>query len=521
MFDILIKNAKVIDGTGSPWYKADVAVKGGKIAAIGLLNNAEAAEVVDAQGLFLSPGFIDVHSHSDQDIFACPTSDSRILQGVTTEVTGNCGMSMAPAADETLDLLKVYTAGAGDFGWRTMGQFISAVEKEKTSTNIACLLGHGTVRLAVMGYSSAKPTQKELDAMCALTREGMEDGAFGMTSGLIYPPGSFADSDELAAVVSQIAPYGGYYATHMRDEDGGIIGAVEESINTAARAGVPLQISHHKTCYKPDWGVTPKMTIAMIERARRQGQDVTCDQYPYIASATTLSVNIPQWAFEGGFEAVKARLADPDTRALIRQQVDATIGDDWGDFMVSYLPSQKNAWMIGKRITEIAKQLGKHPTEAFFDVVVEENNVVDEIHFTISEEDVEYIMGFPFVMIGSDGSAKPIVTPFKPHPRNYGTFPRVIAHYCRDRHLFTLEEAIRKMTGMSANRIGLKDRGYIREGLAADLVLFDFDKINDDPGFLTPNLPCSGISRVYVNGVLSAKDGVHTGARAGVALRRK
>lgn len=269
MFDLLIKNARVIDGSGSPWFRADVGVKGGRICFVGLAGNAEAAETVDAKDMFLAPGFIDIHSHTDQNVFGSPRGESRILQGVTTELVGNCGISMAPASDEYLDMLKGYTDGKGDYSWRSMGDFLTRLEAFPHSTNVACLIGHGTVRLAVMGYSAAKPTAKQLDAMRALVKEGMQDGAYGITSGLIYPPGSYADADELAEVISACAPYGGFYATHMRDEDALIAESVTESIETAKRAGVPLEISHHKTCYKPDWQVTPKMTIAMIERARR------------------------------------------------------------------------------------------------------------------------------------------------------------------------------------------------------------------------------------------------------------
>lgn len=520
MLDLIIKNAKVIDGSGSPWRKADVAVKDGRIVSVGLIGDAEAEEIIDAEGLFLAPGFIDIHSHSDQGVFAHPRAESRILQGVTTELVGNCGISMAPSNDDHVDMLKGYTDGAGDYSWRSMSDFIDKLDEIRPSTNIACMLGHGTLRIAAMGYSAERPDKKQLDAMRALAKEGMEDGAFGITSGLIYPPGSYADAYEVAYVISAVAPYGGFYATHMRNEEALIVESVKESIDTAVRAGVPLQISHHKTCYKPDWRVTPKMTIAMIERARREGHDVTCDQYPYCATATTLSVNIPDWAFEGGFEAVKRRLADKETRARIKREVNDSIGDSWDDYFVSSLASRENAWQMGKSIPEIAQKLGLEPTEAFFKIIVDEDNHVNEVHFAMCEEDVEYIMQRPFVMIGSDGWCMDMDAPGKPHPRNYGTFPRVISRYCRERQLFTLEEAIRKMTGMSANRAGLKDRGYIMEGMWADMVLFDFEKINDDPDFQQPQRPCSGIKRVYVNGVLTARDGVHTGARAGVALRK-
>lgn len=520
MFDLLIKNARVIDGSGSPWFRADVGVKAGKICFIGRADNVPAAKLVDAGDMFLAPGFIDIHSHSDQTIFGAPRAESRILQGVTTELTGNCGMSMAPASDEYLADLKVYTDGAGDYSWRSMDDFLAKLDAFEHSTNTACLIGHGTVRLAVMGYSAAKPNAKQLDTMRALVAESMQAGAYGITSGLIYPPGSFADIDELASVVSAIAPYSGFYATHMRNEETDLGGSVLEAIATAERAGVPLEISHHKVCYPPEWRVAPKLSIALIERARRRGLDVTCDQYPYRATATTLSVNIPDWAFEGGFDAVKRRLADKATHERIRAEVDAANGEYWGDYVVSGLGSKKNEWMIGKTIPQIAQKLGLPPTEAFFQIIVEEDNHVDEIHFAMCEEDIEYIMQQPFVMIGSDGSGRDLDAPGSPHPRNYGTFPRVLAHYCRDRHLFPLEEAVRKMTGAPANRIGLRDRGFIREGMAADMVIFDFAALKDDPSYIEPKQACSGIKQVYVNGVLSAENGKHTGALAGKVLRK-
>lgn len=520
MIDLLIKNARVIDGTGSPWFRADVGVDKGRICFVGRRDDVEATETVDTEDRFLCPGFIDIHSHSDQGVFGAPKAESRILQGVTTELVGNCGISMAPAADEYINELKVYTAGAGDYSWRSMGDFLDKLEHFSHATNIACMMGHGTVRLAVMGYSADKATRAQLDAMRALVAEGMQQGAFGITSGLIYPPGSFADEDELADVISAIAPYGGFYATHMRNEETDLGGSVAESIRTAKRAGVPLQISHHKVCYPPEWQVAPRLSIALIERARRQGLDVTCDQYPYRATATTLSVNIPDWAFEGGFEGVKRRLEDKATRNRIRSEVEANMGDYWGDYFVSSVGSEKNAWMAGKSLPEIAKRLNMECVDAFLHIIVEENNLVNEVHFAMCEEDIEFIMQRPFVTIGSDGWCLDIDSPGQPHPRNFGTFPRVIAHYCRERHLFPLEEAVRKMTGASANRIGITDRGYIREGLAADIIIFDFDTIKDNPDFTNPKQPCSGIERVYVNGVLAARNGVHTGALAGLTLRK-
>lgn len=522
MLDLILKNARIVDGTGAPWFWGDVAVKDGRIQSVGRLpQGAEAAEIVDAQGLFLCPGFIDIHSHSDGSILTCPLNESRVLQGVTTEIAGNCGMSMAPATQERLGDLKAYTGGTGSYQWRSMGDFLHEIEAARPSTNLGMLMGHGTLRLGVMGYSAQKPTRAQVDAMRAMARAAMEEGAFGISSGLIYPPGSYADTDELAEVVSAIAPYGGYYATHMRDEDDKLADSVKEALEIARRAGVPLQISHHKCLYKPDWRVSCKTTVAMIQQARRQGQDVTCDQYPYRATATTLSCNIPGWAFEGGFDKVKERLAHPATRERIRQEVNACHDGRWDTLYVSFVQTEQNQWMCGKSIPEIAQAQGKSCADAMFDIIVEENDRVGEVHFAMCEEDIEFIMSQPFVMTGSDGEAMALNAPGKPHPRNYGAFPRILAHYCRKRKLFSMEEAVRKLTSMPAARAGIGNRGLIRPGMRADLVLFDFDKINDDPDYQTPQRACSGIERVYVNGMLSAKDGAHTGARAGMALRKE
>ncbi len=504
MYDLLIQNARIIDGTGAPWFLGDLAVKDGKIAAIGKLSG-ESRETVDAGGLYLSPGFIDIHSHSDGAILRCPTAESRILQGVTTDVGGNCGSSVAPS--ET---------------WPSMADYFAAVEKARPSINTATLVGHGTLREAVMGYSREEATPEEIQAMRALAAKAMEQGAFGISTGLIYPPSCYSTTEELVQVVNAVKPYGGYYATHMRNESYDVVKSVEEALHVAREADVRLQISHHKVTHKPHWQVSCKTTVAMIQRARRQGLDVCCDQYPYRASATSMSSNVPSWAFEGGVEAMLARLRDPETRAVLREQSNASHLGRWGDIYVAYVHTEKNQWMVGKSITEIAEKLGeKDPADTCFDIVLEENDHVGEINFGMCEEDIEYIMTQPFVMPGSDGSAKPLTAPGKPHPRNYATFVRVLAHYCRDRGLFPLETAVQKMTSLPASRIGLSDRGVLKEGLWADLVLFDPEELRDDPDFLFPQQACSGISRVYVNGMLTALDGKHTGARAGQVLRRK
>jgi len=502
MYDLLIQNVRLIDGTGAPWTWGSLAVRDGKIAAVGAVEGP-AREVVDGEGACLAPGFIDIHSHSDGALLRCPTAESRILQGVTTDVGGNCGSSVAPS-----DRFPGLT------------DYFSALEQAQPSINSATLVGHGTLRKAAMGYSREAASPAELAEMSRLATVAMEEGAFGISSGLIYPPGCYANTEELVQVVSAVRPYAGYYATHMRNESFDVVKSVQESLHVAKEAGVRLQISHHKVTYKPHWQVSCKTTIAMIEQARRQGQDVACDQYPYNASATSMSSNVPSWAFEGGVDAMLARLRDPETRAKLRAESNASHEGRWGNIHVAYLQTEQNQWMVGKSILEIAETLGKDPADTCFDIVLEENNHVGEVNFGMCEEDIEYIMSRPFVMPGSDGSAKPLDEPGKPHPRNYGTFVRYLAKYCRDRKLFPLETAIQRMTSLPASRIGLPDRGLLKAGMWADLVLFEPEALKDDPDYQYPQQACSGILQVYVNGVLTAKDGRHTGARAGQVLKR-
>jgi len=518
MFDLLIKNARIIDGTGAPWYRGNIAVKDGKITNNRQLTAEDAVEVFDAGDNYVCPGFVDIHSHSDDSILAHQLAESRIFQGVTTEIGENCGTSPAPVNPEYAHLLKRYIGGI-NIEWQSVKEYLNHVEKGKISVNFGLLVGHGTIRVAVMGFSADKATPAQISQMRDYAAKAMEDGAFGLSSGLIYPPGSYADTDELAEVASAVAPYGGLYATHMRNESADVTGSVKESLDTAMRAGVPLQISHHKVTHRPDWRVSCKTTVAMIARARREGFDVTCDQYPYNASSTSLTSNVPHWAFEGGLDALIGRLKDPKTRTVLRDQANNSHIGRWDCIYVSHLFGEKNQWMIGKNVVEIAKAQGKDTADAVFDIIIEENGEVGEVNFGMCDEDIEYIMSQPFTMIGSDGRAIPLSEGGKPHPRNFGTFPRVISHFCRERKLFPLETAIAKMTSMPAARLGLLDRGAIKDGMWADLVVFDFDAIKDTPTYERPQQQCEGILRVYVNGRLTAENGRHTGALAGKVLR--
>jgi N-acyl-D-amino-acid deacylase len=397
------------------------------------------------------------------------------------------------------------------------------IEKHKTSLNYATFAGHGAIRAAAMGYDDREPTADELEKMRQLTAQSIEQGCFGMSSGLIYPPGCFSKNEELIELAKVLAKYGSLYLSHMRWEGDNVIKSVEDTIEVAQKAGLAVQVSHHKATGRKNWKYKCHATVALIHKARESGLDVTADQYPYIATSTSLSSTIPSWAYEGGPQKMLDRLKDSETRQKILNQMRASVAETlrrWTDVFIASVPSEKNSWVKGMNIQQIADKLGKDPFETAVDLLIEEEGEVGQVSFGMCEEDVEHIMKQSFVMAGSDGGCKPLDTKDVPHPRSYGTFPRVISEYCRDRKLFSLETAVHKLTGMPSARLGLNDRGVIKTGMWADLVLFDFDKIKDSPTYAKPNVACEGIYQVYVNGVLTAENGKHTGALAGKVLRK-
>ena len=522
MFDLLIKNAVVIDGSGADRFAGSLAVKDGRIAKVWHgepEGSPEAAEVCDAKGFVLSPGFIDIHCHSDETFYDYPTEEGKILQGVTTDVGGNCGISLAPVRSEYKEPLRSYV-GEAPYAWESFGEFLDYVEKEvRPSANFAGGVGHGTIRIAAMGFDPAKASPAQMENMKAMLAESFDEGAYFFSSGLIYAPGTFAGEEELTELAKVAARYGSYYATHMRNEGRRIFDALPEAIRIAENSGAGLQISHHKLLYRNMWGRSAD-TLRLIEEARERGVDAWVDQYPYIASSTYYASNVPSWAFEGGVEALMQRLADAATRQKILDEMHEICGDRWGDIFLGYAGAEEDKQYIGKSTAEIASLMGVSGEEAALAIVQRNGNDAMEVNFGMCEEDVERIMSKPYVMIGSDGWAYDLDYPGKPHPRSFAAFPRVLSHYCRERGLFSLEEAVHKMTGLSAGRIGFTDRGLLKEGYWADLCLFDPDTIHDDPTYLDPCRPCSGIARVYVNGVLTAENGKHTGARSGQVLRR-
>lgn len=519
MFDSIIRNARVIDGSGAPWHRADIGIVSGKIASIGSLITMYGKKEFDAQDHYLAPGFIDIHAHSDQTLWCFPQAESRILQGVTTDIGGNCGLSPYPVNPNFISELRIDMGKEIPLEWDNVGGFLNYLAEKRTSTNFGCLVGHGALRTAVMGYAPNKLSGKTMDHMKSLARESLCEGAFGISSGLIYPPGAYSNSDEMIELLTVLHECGGFYATHMRNEGAQLIESVQEAIHVAQAAEVPLQISHHKSLCKVLWGTAVKKTTAMIEQARKEGLDVMCDQYPYSASSTIISSNLPNWAFEGGFDMFLKRIHIAEERKKIIDQADKSHLGRWQDIHVAYVKSKKNQWMLGQNVVQLGEKLGKSPADVVIDLVEEEQNCVNEVDFGMCEEDIEYIMQKPYVAIGSDGQAYSLDAPGQPHPRHFGAFTRVLAHYCRDRGLFPLETAVQKMTSLPASRLGLQDRGLLRVGMWADMVQFDLPELDSTPSYQAPKQASRGIERVFVNGVLTAESGKHLGVRAGHILR--
>lgn len=525
MYDLIIRNARIIDGANNPWFRGDVAVKDGKILKVGAVGDVEAKSIVDAGDLYLAPGFIDIHTHSDGTIMHYPTAESRILQGITTEIGGACGLSQAPVNPVHKDLLADYLRDAYvevSYDWESIGDFLKKVEEYTPSVNFGMVVGHGTIRTAVMGFDERLPNEDDLKKMRQYVVDAMEDGAFGLSSGLMYAPGIYSKPDEIAYLAEALLPYGGFYETHLRDENdkGMLIEAMEEAIEVCRRTKVPLQISHLKVSGESGWHKLSRAACDLIEKCREEGLDVTADQYAYSIAYTYVTSFMPDWSLEGGIEDMLQRLRNPESRSRIRAEVSESCKHLWDKMVLCCVGSDANAWVNGKTFTQAAEEINGDPVDVMLKILDEENGVCMVLELSMCEDDVEHIMKQRFIMIGSDGYSLTLDAAGDRHPRSFGSFARAIAHYCRERKLFPLETIIHKMTGMTAARLGLQDRGLIKEGMYADMVLFDFDKIQDTATFDAPKKGAEGIARVYVNGVLTAENGKHTGARAGAVLRK-
>jgi len=532
MFDVIIKNGYVIDGTGNPWFKADVGIKEHKISRIGRLDAEEASRTIDVSGLVVSPGFIDMHSHSDLTLLINPKAESKIRQGITTEVIGNCGGSAAPLNDllreETKKTTPLIKEAELELNWSTMAEYLNRLDRQGVAVNVVPLVGHENVRVSTIGFDDRAPTETELKEMKETLAQAMEDGAFGMSTGLIYPPGCYAKTDELIELSKVVTSYGGIYTSHIRGEGEKLLDSVKEAIEIGERTGLPVEISHHKAGGKANWGKV-KESLKMMEEARVRGIDVTCDVYPYIAASFGLSAMLPSWAHEGGTEKLLERLRDAETRERLKREMEEETPDHssplraagWDATQIARC--RKHPDFEGKTVAEIVQTKNVDPFEFVFNLLIEENTAVSVVRFAMCEEDVCTVMQHPLSMIGTDASA---VAPYgvlgegKPHPRSYGTFPRVLGKYVREERILTLENAIRKMTSLPAQKLRLRDRGLIRKGMYADITIFDPEKVIDKANYTGPHQYPEGIEYVLVNGKVTIDRGEHTGVLSGKALRK-
>ena len=512
----------VYDGLGGPSALLDVAVTGDTITAIGDLAQEQAGQVLDVTGLAVAPGFIDIHTHSDFSLLINRPMRSSIAQGVTTEVVGNCGTSIG-----LVTLKEVFTQerrwaerGGTDLDWSRMSEYFARVEDGGIACNVASLAGHGTIRKSVLGFEDRPPTTGELTEMQRILSEALADGAIGLSTGLEYLPGGYAKHEEIAALAALAHEAGGFYATHIRNEGDTLVESIQEALNVTESTGIPLQLSHHKSEGRANWG-KPQVTLPMMARARAAGFDVLTDQYPYTAFMTGLSVILlPRWVNDGTAEDTLGRLRDPEARVKMLREINAASWD-WDTVQIGIARTRRDTQ--GLTLTELGRHTGKTPAEAAIDLLSDEEGFVAAVHFAMSEEDVEYILNDSHTMIGSDGVANDPASEMaedKTHPRTYGTFPRVFSHYVRGREVLSIAEAVRRMTSLPAQRLRLADRGVIKPGMKADLTVFNPLTIEDCATFADPHQFPAGIHHVLVNGCLAQHNGIQTDVLSGSILRR-
>jgi len=520
-FDLLVTNARIIDGTGGPPVAGSVAVRDGRIAGVGRVTGT-AARTIDAHGLVLAPGFIDAHSHSDYALLTDGNAESKIRQGVTTEVIGESG-SVAPQKPSAAR------------NWSDFAGYFAAIEKSKVSVNLLSYIGLGQVREYVMGSDDRAPTADELSKMTALVSEEMKHGAYGVATGLIYSPNAYASLDELIALSKPAAAAGGLYASHLRYDGDKLRDGLEEAIAIGEGARIPVHVFHLKVTGAKNVG-RMKEVIAIVEAAQKRGVEIAADQYPYVASSTGLIQTIPPWAHEGGNAKLVARLKDPATRARIRKEMDdpnptwenrLISAGTWHNVQIASLPARTGMEtgykrFEGWRVDDAAKEMGRDPYDFVFEMLIANGGSVSCVWFIIDESDLKLAMKQPWVSVGSDGSALATSGPLRtgvPHPRNFGTFPRVLGKYVREEHVIPLEQAVHKMSGLTASQLHIKDRGLIKDGMAADLVIFDPATVADRATFTDPFQYPVGIPTVIVNGRVVLDNGRHTGERPGVVIR--
>ncbi len=529
-YDIVIEHGHIVDGTGSPWYSGDVGIRDGRIAAIGDLEGAAATQRIDAGGRVVAPGFIDMLGQSEMTILVEPHLPSKIFQGITTEITGEGG-SIAPLDDRIIEADRVAYEHLGITpDWRTLGEYFARLERQGLGINLATYVGATQVRRVVLGDGDVQPTPAQLDSMKSLVAAAMRDGAVGVSTSLQYAPAPYASTEELIALASEASRFGGIYATHMRSEGDAVLDALDEAIRIGREAHIPVEIWHIKAAGKHNWG-RMKEIVEKIEEARRAGVDITADTYAYTAWFNSLSAFVPPWAHDGGDAKLIERLKDPEMRQRIRKDME-TPSSEWDNewqevpgpdaILVSVVQNPELRPLQGKTLAEIAKMRGQDPIDALLDILVEDHAYSFGAIFGMSQPDVSLALSQPWVSIDNDSqgtSPEGILGKEHPHPRAYGTFPRIIRKYVREDHLLTLPEAIRKFSALPAQRMRLTDRGVLKQGMWADVVVFDPDSVRDLATFEKPNQLSVGMDWVLVNGVPVIADGKATDALPGKVLR--
>jgi len=519
---IIMKNGRIVDGSGSPWFKGDVGIEGVKISGIGNLSGFKTEREIDIEGLVVCPGFVDVHTHTDTSFLVNPKADSKIMQGVTTEIIGNCGNSAAPITELGKSFYSRRRTLDEQIGWdwNTVAEYYDRLESNGLPLNVGTLIGHGTIRADVLGYEAREPIKQELEQMKSLVEQGMKDGAFGLSSGLKYAPGCYAKTDEVVELCKVVRKYGGIYASHIRNQAAQVIEAADEAIDIGRRADVPVQIAHIKVRGRKVWGKGWNY-LRIIDEARRAGIDVAFDQYPYDRCGSTAS--IPIWALEGGTESLLKRLNDPEQRKKIEAEIPEH--EDWvgpENTIVTTFPPERS--YEGKTLAEISKLRNKKPESTICDLVIETESSLGLQMIFGWEKEIRNFMVHHVMMVGSDGSS---ISPYgvlgegKPHPRNYGTYPRFIGRYVLQEGLLSIGDGIRRATSFPARRYGLYDRGILRKGMIADIVVFDPETIIDVGTYMEPQQYPKGIEYVFVNGAVAVENGKFTGRLAGKALRHK
>ncbi len=531
-YDLVIRGGNVVDGTGNPWFTEDIAIADGVIKKVGSVKKSS-EKVIDAKGLLVSPGFIDLHNHDDLTILALPSAESHIMQGVTTSVVGNCGIGLAPLTVGSLDLVRNFTAPFRvpgfdyEWDWKTMKEYYDKVEKKGITINLAPMVPHGIIRFAVKGADSSEPSQEEMNKMKQLLQQGLEDGAFGLSSCLIFAPGSYSKTEELVELASVLKKYGAIYATHIRNEGDRLIESVEEAIRVGESNNIPVEIAHHKASGRTNWGKV-NGSLRLMEQARKRGVEINCDVYPYTAASLWLTSILPVWVTQGGREMMVKRLTDSEMRLQARKEIDENTmrgenwlrGAGWEGILIAGCPSRRE--YEGKSLMEILKGKGKFNDlyNGIFDLFIEIEGPATIVMFAMDENDVRTVMRNPLSTIISDSWVSAPITGGKPHPRAYGTFPRFLGKYVREEKIMTMEEAIRKITSLPAGKVRLKDRGILKEGFRADIVVLDPDKIKEKATFTEPHQYPEGIHYVIVNGEVVVEHEELTGVRPGKVLRR-